>query len=143
MNERWREKSGGWVQSGAFFWQGHRPYKCILSTLNIVYYLPNLVWNKSLSTIFMTYPSTMPLMHAVFIVSKSSVGKMKQIHDRQTYTSVIRCFPCACMHTNAVANSISIGRLLQEQQQELWRSSSLHPSRVHLQTSHVALRYPV
>lgn len=57
--------------------------------------------------------------------------------------SVVRCFSCACMHTNPVANSISIERLLQEQQQELWRSSSLHPSRAHLQTSHVALCYPV
>lgn len=85
MNERWREKSGGWVQSGAFFWQGHRPYKCILSTHNIVYYLPNLVWNKSLSKIFMVHPSTMPLIRAVFIVFKESVVKMKQIHDQQTY----------------------------------------------------------
>lgn len=49
----------------------------------------------------------------------------------------------ACMHTNPVANSIRLGRLLQEQQQELWTSSSLHPSSVHLQPSHVALCYPV
>lgn len=66
---------------------------------------------------------------------------MKPITSKRINLSLGVCV--ACMHTNPVANSISLGRLLQEQQQELWTSSSLHPSRVHLQTSHVALCYPV
>lgn len=125
-------KAEGWVQSGAFFGKDtdRASAFCPRTTPTII--CQSLQGTKTRAQYLWQ------MMPAAFVVEGSPV-QMRQTHHHLTYTSIMKGFSCACMHTNPVANSISP---LQEQQQELWRSSSPHPSRVHLQTSHVDLCYP-